>query len=77
MTIDGYEPDDAVPIGIFASKIKPPRTIDCLRKWQKDGVLNRFTKQKVRCHMTRLTNGGWGVSIRQYDAFIAALNQKP
>lgn len=77
MTIHGYDHDDPVPIAIFARQLRPPRSVACLRNWQKDGVLNRFTRQRVRCEMTRLTNGGWGVSVGQYDAFCSALNQRP
>lgn len=76
MTIPGYEYHDAVPIAVFASHLNPPRSVDCLRKWQKNGVLNRVKRQRVKCEMTRLTNWGWGVSQAQYEVFVAALNEK-
>ena len=77
MTIHGYDQDDPIPIAIFAEHLKPPRSTDCLRKWQRQGVVNRFTNLRVQCEMSRLPNGGWAVSLRQYEQFRVAVNQKP
>ncbi len=77
MRIPNYDHDEPVPIATFGRHINPPRSVACLRNWQKEGVLNRYTRQKVRCQMTRLPNGGWGVSIQQYEAFLHEINKRP
>ncbi len=77
MRISGYENDDLIPIGLFADQLKPPRSISCVRQWITKGSLNRLTNLRVKLAKTRLTNGGYAVSIRDYEAFMAALNQKP
>lgn len=59
----------------LASKVN--RTPDCIYKWKLQGRLNRFTGKRVFCEMTRTPSGAWAVTPAQYDAFIAALNEKP
>lgn len=59
----------------FAKKMN--RTADCVYKWMLHGRLNRFTNETIKCKMTRLPSGAWGVSQSQYDDFLRRLNVKP
>jgi hypothetical protein len=70
----GVYPLGIMPIDVFAKHARvAPQTI---RRWNREGRINPFTSERIRCSLTALPSGGWGITERQYDEFIKALNER-